>query len=72
MCECLLFARKRSSAVARTRSAHRRIADARGRMSVHRRIPDVAERGAEGRLMTQLGHSTYSRFLPLDPSTQEG
>ena len=47
-------------------------ADARGSMSVHRRIPDIPQRVAEGRFMTQLGHSTYSRFPPLDPSTQEG
>ncbi len=32
-------------------------ADARGSMSVHRRIPDVAQKGAEGRSLTQLGHS---------------
>ncbi len=33
-------------------------------MSAYRRIPDVALTGVEGRLMTQLGHSAYSRFQP--------
>jgi hypothetical protein len=33
-------------------------------MSAYRRIPDAAPDGAEGRHMTQLGHSAYSRFQP--------
>ena len=33
-------------------------------MSVHRRIPDLPPRGAEGRSLTQPGHSAYSRFRP--------
>ncbi len=39
-------------------------ADARGSMSVHRRIPDIPQRVAEGRFMTQTGHSACSRVLP--------
>ncbi len=31
-------------------------------MSVYRRIADAKPSGAEGRSLTQLGHSTYLRF----------
>ena len=31
-------------------------------MSVHGRIPDATPSGAEGRSLTQPGHSTYLRF----------
>ena len=31
-------------------------------MSGMRREPDLARKGGEGRVMTQLGHSTYLRF----------
>ncbi len=34
-----------------------KVADARGSMSVHRRIPDIPQRVAEGRFMTQSGPS---------------
>ena len=40
-----------------------RATDARFRMSVHRRIPDVAQRGAEGRFMTQ---SVNREFFGMD------
>ena len=33
-------------------------------MSVHRRIADLIPSHGEGQLMTQLGHSAYSRFRP--------
>ncbi len=34
-------------------------------MSGHRRIPDLAPEGAEGRFMTQLGHSRAKEFAPV-------
>ncbi len=33
-------------------------------MSAYRRIADAAPDGAEGRSLTQGGHSAYSRFQP--------
>ncbi len=33
-------------------------------MSGYRCFPDMAQRGREGRHMTQTGHSAFSRFLP--------
>jgi len=51
------MAQSRSSGVLHSRSGHRRITDVPARMSVHRRIPDAAPSGAEGRSLTQLGHS---------------
>jgi len=63
--ECRFMAQSRSSGVQHSRSGHRRITDVPARMSVHRRIADAAQRGREGRHMTQNGHSASSRFLPL-------
>ena len=51
-----VLAQDGSSGVLHSRSGQRRITDVPARMPVHRRIPDVAERGAEGRSLTRLGH----------------
>ncbi len=64
--QCRLLAQSRRSAPARPRSAYRRIADVRRRMSVHRRITDLAWKGAEGRFMT---HNRHSASIDL-PSAQ--
>ena len=40
------------------------LTDVRAGMSAYRRIPDAAADGAEGRSLTLLGPSTYSRFQP--------
>ncbi len=54
---CPELAQSRSSGVLHSRSGHRRITDVSARMSVHRRIADAKPSGAEGRSLTQLGHS---------------
>jgi len=59
--EGLFMAQPGPSAATGFRSAYRRIADLRGRMSVYRCIPDLAPKGAEGRHMTQ--------GVPIDPQT---
>ena len=49
-----------------TKGAHKRIAKRGRRMSVHRHLPDLASKGAEGRFMTQLGHSGAMGTFPAD------
>ena len=48
-------------------AAHRRITDARARMSAQWRIPDGLSWGAEGQLMTRLGHSALIDSLTRPP-----
>ena len=56
--KCRLMARNRRSAATGFRSAYRRIADTRHRMSRFGLKADMVREDAEGPTMTQLGHSS--------------